>query len=125
MTVILVLKEALSLLVDGDVIHEAIVVSDGTIQCFPCVYVYNSINLIKKMVNELVQEGLLRPLSDFITIRENKYTIITIPLRKNVMLLLVSRSILPELGAIAESIVRIIKKLSRISTFRTDENNMT
>ncbi|RLG74445.1 MAG: hypothetical protein DRO23_06760 [Thermoprotei archaeon] len=110
----MVLKESLSLLVDGQVFHEAIIISDSRIECFPCVHTYDSLLLIKNLIDKLIRDSILRVFRDYLTVRENGYTIVAIPLRKNLILLLVSHTVLLDFGKIVQEVLRSLKKLGRI-----------
>ena len=110
------LKDALSLFVDGRVIHEAIIVSDRKIECFPCVHTYDSLLLIKDLVDKLVGNGFLRVFSDYLAIREDGYTIVAVPLRKGLVLFLVSHTALLDFGKIVQGILRGLKRLSKVQT---------
>mgnify|MGYP000651506822 CR=1 FL=1 len=110
----MVLEEALSLLVDGYVIHEAIIVSNSKIKCFPCVHVYDSLLLIKELVNNLTRRGVLRNFCDYLTIREDDYTMVVIPLREDLVLILVSHTALLDFGKIVKEVLRGLRKLSKV-----------
>ena len=112
----MVLEEALSLLVDGYVIHEAIIVSNSKIKCFPCIHVYDSLLLIKELVNNLTRRGILRNFCDYLTIRENSYTIVAIPLRENLVLILVSHTAFLDFDKIVKEVLRGLRKLSKVQT---------
>ncbi|OYT60993.1 MAG: hypothetical protein B6U75_00255 [Desulfurococcales archaeon ex4484_217_1] len=112
----MVLKESLSLLVDGNVIHEAIIISDSRIECFPCVHTYDSLLLIKSLIDKLVKDNILRVFCDYLTVRENGYTIVAIPLRKNLVLLLVSHTALLDFNKIVQEVLRSLRKLGRVQT---------
>jgi len=112
----MVLKESLSLLVDGCLIHEAIIISDNKIECFPCVHVYDSLLLIKELVSRLTRSGVLRNFCDYLTIREDGYTMVAIPLKENLVLILVSHTVLLDFGKIVKEVLRGLRRLSKAQT---------
>jgi len=110
----MVLKESLSLLVDGQIIHEAIVISNNEIRCFPCIHTYENLTLLAKTMEKLVKAHILKELGGYITLRKKDYTLIVIPLKQNAVLILASHTMFLELAQTVQSILEVIKKLSKI-----------
>lgn len=110
----MVLKESLSLLVDGQIIHEAIVISNSEMRCFPCIHTYENLSLLAETIEELVKAHILKELSGYITLRKKDYMLIAIPLKRNAILVLVSHTIFLELTQTIQSILKVIRKLSRM-----------
>ncbi len=88
----MLLHPALSLFVDGEVVREAIIVTEsGDYYCYPCISMIVEIvvNLIAKRVLNLMSEGLLVILRDYLILYLRRGNIVLIPVSSGRVLALV------------------------------------
>ncbi|HDN75751.1 MAG TPA: hypothetical protein ENG05_01330 [Acidilobales archaeon] len=109
------IEPSLSLLVDGDVVTEAIVIdSEGSMLCYPCMKVVSKfVKLLGKLVFELIKSDALRIADSYVIMYLVKHNMATIPLSRNkALILVVDAKFNPE--DVVREYIRIINKLMSV-----------
>ncbi|OYT45071.1 MAG: hypothetical protein B6U85_09130 [Desulfurococcales archaeon ex4484_42] len=115
------IEPALSLLVDGKVVLEAIVVTiEGNMMCYPCLeeLTFKIIHMDIKPIYELIRLHILKMYESFITLCLENRNLIFIPLTQDkILILLVNKEYDAE--NIAQEYLKII---SRVVRFKNERN---
>jgi len=98
-------SEALSLLVDGVDVVEAMLVVGEKVYCYPC-KAEEWVEEAMAMVEELVREGVLSPSKDYVAVRRGEVKLVAVPLEQGRILAVVARGYVD-----GESLARYLAEL--------------